>query len=922
MATPLYTKLREASSTLYVLPGAVEDFSAADQQPFYNIRPSHFALIRIPNWGEWKDRVSDGSVFDETTKVFPGDLRDGFVDLMRSYVANRETVRRETVDNNGKFTYDPGNLETLAEKNFLKMMHEIGILQFEIADKNVNAVDWDLDESLANPNFPANAAPPDHYNQQLWKERDPSPVETTEVRLIRPPAGVSVPFGNPDDFFFFDLQFSSQTRYRTGDRIGLRNVENLVYETPEVDNGKHYFIEKFKRDPQLLTDPLAEDELVARWVRIAIPKDPNVEPVSRAFLQNEVDNLAIGTYDFFELGPDDNNLPMETGLVYEKIFKYVGEIQATSSIQEANRAFSLSTAYIPETSGASPDILFMTRTDSNYRPGDNWPNESQIQEEILGAEQVESPINIMPDNYPGDEKALFDKLENQTTFAGKYLTPDGDRIRRNGGYFGNIIPEGRQFDDAFVLDYESYPQDQIDGLGIDFDLRHYHKAVNREDQIVEWDVFNQTNFNNERPKPFEFNAVLWYYVIEYDNGSEIQSYENLGGITILGDPADDGFGLAEDPDIFPVQKKLVSRANAQGTAFILQKNRSFLFNTDNTPVPYSDLSSQEAFNIDAYEETLQMMYQTNELFTFLTGETLAAQSAADNATTNWRSLASQLNTAQTQIGQLRQSIIDIENMQMRDSNTIEMRKLKSLGQTVSELTNVTPNYGLVLNNTLSSYGPDRQGLIPLPDGLATLINLTNDDLNTIDHETQSYGILLSANNKVGQSITFRMGFDVETEPDPRRIQVFSQDVAIASAWAPSPGNDPEAYGNDPDGMSLLSTGYNTVSGSHVISLSAQDVTLLSDRLSTGSWVYLYGKYRSNNIWYEMDEMMSITSFGTNDLTLQQLRSSIGDLNPGVDKIHGKLYIPSMVELTLTRIRPIQEGEPDVAENWQIDRKWM
>jgi hypothetical protein len=77
-------------------------------------------------------------------------------------------------------------------------------------------------------------------------------------------------------------------------------------------------------------------------------------------------------------------------LVYNRLVQYIGEINGVSNVQEANRSTEVY-AHVPDHTGQTPDILFRTMTDVNYKPNLTFPIiPSQYQPEIIGAESLTS----------------------------------------------------------------------------------------------------------------------------------------------------------------------------------------------------------------------------------------------------------------------------------------------------------------------------------------------------------------------------------------------------------------------------------------------------------------------------------------------------------------------------------------------------
>ena len=111
--------------------------------------------------------------------------------------------------------------------------------------------------------------------------------------------------------------------------------------------------------------------------------------------------------------------------------QYVGDVSGVNNVQTSNKSYTEVTAQVPSYAGKTPDILFRTTANENYKPNMIFPIlPSQYQPEILGAELFNSPIVNSPQNYPGSYYGQFDT----TDFT--YETESGDSIRRTGDYYG------------------------------------------------------------------------------------------------------------------------------------------------------------------------------------------------------------------------------------------------------------------------------------------------------------------------------------------------------------------------------------------------------------------------------------------------------------------------------------------------------
>ena len=89
-------------------------------------------------------------------------------------------------------------------------------------------------------------------------------------------------------------------------------------------------------------------------------------------------------------------------MVYHRLVQYIGNVNGVNNVQESDRSYTEVWAHIPDNTGQTPDVLFRTRVDKNYRPGISFPIlPAQIQAEIAGAENFKNPIVNSPQDYPG-----------------------------------------------------------------------------------------------------------------------------------------------------------------------------------------------------------------------------------------------------------------------------------------------------------------------------------------------------------------------------------------------------------------------------------------------------------------------------------------------------------------------------------------
>ena len=112
-STPLYKFLKPNGTTFYAFPGAAEDISAAYQNSNYKMYFSKYALLNFPKQNTNPGPQLDPIYFDfensfegSINATPPANFSDAMVNSLRNYVANQETVIRESRLNNTQYYYD------------------------------------------------------------------------------------------------------------------------------------------------------------------------------------------------------------------------------------------------------------------------------------------------------------------------------------------------------------------------------------------------------------------------------------------------------------------------------------------------------------------------------------------------------------------------------------------------------------------------------------------------------------------------------------------------------------------------------------------------------------------------------------------------------------------------------------------------
>lgn len=711
--TPLYKSLKSNGTTFYAFPGAAEDISAAYQNENYKMYFSKYVLLDLPKQElsiEPKYFDFDNS-FSKSSNASPAaEYQKQLVESLRNYVANQELVIRESRLNNSEYYYNTNALETTTEKIFWKWCKKINLIDFEPAIPS--------DEYYDNlPQFESrNINDDEYFPEYLWKEREVFDWYTSEF------------FQSGEQGFLTNLEirFTGTSNFKVGDIINIYNVTNT--DVINNDSGDD------------LLGIQSEAGINVKVLKVVPPSGTQ----SQSVVVNVESYLPGGTFE----------TTGQARLVYHKLVRYIGEVTGISNVQEANRSYTEVHAHIPDHTGETPDILFRTMVDVNYKPNMTFPIiPSQYQPEIIGAEFFNSPIVSQPQNYPGSYFGQFDTLD----FT--YTTSNGDSLRRSGDYFGikgdinNIEVNGST----------------IDGITVDFNTSHYVKMNIPNRVVTNFDQFNALEINNEPPKDFEFNAILWYYAVEDNNGN---STTNLYGISFIdnpdNNPVDEEIGLR-----FPSIKKLVTNGQQDGTSYAFNLSLNFNIINENPNETYNPEAINSLFSMNLFNDSMARLASTNDSFLNI----LAEQSTLRDEIVALKGLLysqTDLNVINTKIRNLEDLLRLYSSNQLISSSTIQVNEIPGNPPSIS-LSNIDTEYARIDNiNTTDLY--NAQGIIPLnitiPTNKSFLINVVNNDNVALDlQQGDKLTIVLDNDLSLNQSVTINLSGNADSSEN-KKLDMF------------------------------------------------------------------------------------------------------------------------------------------------------
>lgn len=682
MPTPLYKSLKTQGTTIYAFPGAEEDINQTDDN--YSMYFSKFALLNLP---VVQTALTDEPVVWDFENSFYGaspqpasTYADRTINSLRNYVANQEVTVRASKTGDNDFFYDNSVLQTNAEKVFWKWCKKLNLVQFE---KAVNG-----DEYFGNlADFESgDDSDVEYFPEFLWKERE---VSNNSISIF-------YESGSPTNKL--EIEYTGTINYKVGDWIEFFDVENVEFPT------------------------------ITKYAEVLSVTEP----------AGSTGYLVV--FDITYIGSQQTELSGYSKLVYNKLVRYIGEIQGNNNVVSQNLSFDQIFAFVADNAGETPDILFRTRFDSNYSPDLQFPIlPAQYQPEIIGAENFNSPIVQNPTKYPGDQYAQYDNDNSLDEYT--YITKTGDTLRKSGEYFGTSGDSNN-----VTLNGET-----IDGVQMDFNTDHYVKMNAIGQEVSNFDEFNTQIINNEFPSDFNFNAVLWYYNVEDVNGNIAT---NLYGISFLDHPDNHPINVGSQ---FPQQKKLAASDDQDGTSFIFDLNKHVILSED-TPQPvFTNETVNNLFGFNLFNEAMRRLVVFNDAASKIISENAELADSVDEL----KQLVytqTDISTINKQIKNLNDLLILYSTNQIVDTDSIKVVKDNSASPPEIQLFNVEGRFNQINSiDTSTLYNDD--GYIPqsvnVPDGKDFMVYINNNDTtNQSLPDNQKLTLYLNQDMDYKQTVEF------------------------------------------------------------------------------------------------------------------------------------------------------------------------
>lgn len=310
----------------------------------------------------------------------------------------------------------------------------------------------------------------------------------------------------------------------------------------------------------------------------------------------------------------------ETLSTYNKVVKYIGDIDIVNSVRNNNNSYSEIYIHIPSNVGTTPYVLFDSIKDVNYYPSmviNNDPADPLDEEYLTGRHYTDThpyALSILG-YFDKDDNSVSTQISN--TLTTNSLTPGNWFTGNiNNAYYTDYnlvnsvaefnVPTNNLVRKTKGISQVTYVRNSLDGITLDFDLANY-KLATQNPEIKTLSHLNDYVGN----KNFEFNAILVYYDV-YDpssidtNGNYTDLVTNLYGILFLDKVEQSGLEYII-PTIEKSKPDPISKTN--GNAFAYKINVKFDNSIEDSTVERS-INDYNTLSLDLYLDVLTEFSKT------------------------------------------------------------------------------------------------------------------------------------------------------------------------------------------------------------------------------------------------------------------------------------------------------------------------
>ncbi len=289
---------------------------------------------------------------------------------------------------------------------------------------------------------------------------------------------------------------------------------------------------------------------------------------------------------------EDDNSDISSGLLYNRVVQYIGEIDMEGNSRSNANAFKEVYIYVPTNSGGSPYVQFKSVSDVNYFPSMVIKQTDTVNITLIQGQNTDVILTStglrtlafydqqVSDGISYDNDVWFLPLASNGPYA--YYT-DID--------FNDTTVDSNAKDSGYT-----YYRSRLDGICIDFEKSDYTPIYN-DNTIKSFADWNSRPFAKSR---FEFNAILIYYDI-YDLATPNIKTTNLYGILFIDNLVSVG-GSGANIETF-LKIKPDGLLNQNGNGYSLKLNLRFDSSANEVTVEVS-VNDYNTFSMLLYIEAM------------------------------------------------------------------------------------------------------------------------------------------------------------------------------------------------------------------------------------------------------------------------------------------------------------------------------
>jgi len=309
----------------------------------------------------------------------------------------------------------------------------------------------------------------------------------------------------------------------------------------------------------------------------------------------------------------------ETNSTYNKVVKYIGDIDVVNSLKSNNNSYTEVYIHVPTNVGTTPHVLFKSVEDANYKPDMTIANiySDPLDIEYLAGRHYNEthPFGLsLKAFYDLDDNSIL--FEKKSTINGVYSSGNWTNKTVTNSYYTDTLGSYSTADEIYLrktkgLTSVEYPRTTLDGISLDFDLANY-KLASENKEIKVFSQFNDYVANRN----FEFNAILVYYDT-YDpnsldaNQNPTDSRTNLYGILFLDSVQQNGLEF-QIPTITKYKPDPLNKTN--GNSFSFKMNLKLDSSIEDVKVEKS-INDFSTFSMDLFTDVLTEFKQLQSRYT-------------------------------------------------------------------------------------------------------------------------------------------------------------------------------------------------------------------------------------------------------------------------------------------------------------------